>query len=43
MRCNEAMIYIGKRVPKGFVELAGSIHLGRGMWMFNIEKEVLKQ
>jgi hypothetical protein len=29
------MIYIGRKVPKGFVEEAGSIHLGNGVWMFN--------
>lgn len=31
------MIYIGKKVPKKYKELAGSIHLGRGIWMFNVE------
>ncbi len=30
------MTYIGKKVPKEFEELAGSIHLGRGVWMFNV-------
>lgn len=33
------MIYIGKSVPKGFKELPGSMHIGKGIWMFNIEKE----
>lgn len=34
------MIHIGKKVPKGFKEIPGSIHLGNGIWMFNCEKEV---
>jgi hypothetical protein len=33
------MIHIGKKVPKGFRELEGSIHLGNGMWMFRMEKK----
>jgi hypothetical protein len=31
------MIYIGKHVPKRYKELPGSIHLGKGIWMFNVE------
>lgn len=31
------MIHVGRKVPKGFRELSGSIHLGRGIWMFNTE------
>lgn len=30
------MIYVGKKVPKGFKEVAGSIHLGKGIWMFKV-------
>lgn len=30
-------IHIGKRVPKGFVELPGAVHMGKGIWMFRIE------
>jgi hypothetical protein len=30
-------VHIGRRVPKGFVELPGSTHLGRGVWAFNIK------
>lgn len=28
------IIHIGKKVPKHLEELEGSIHLGKGMWMF---------
>lgn len=28
------IIHVGRRVPKHLVELSGSIHLGRGIWMF---------
>lgn len=30
------IIHIGKRVPKGFEELPGGIHLGRGIWMLKM-------
>ncbi len=31
------MIHIGRKVPKGFVEKPGAIHLGHGIWMFPVE------
>lgn len=27
------LIHIGRKVPKGYEELPGGIHLGKGMWM----------
>jgi len=33
------MIHIGKKVPKGFIELPGSVHLGKGIWIFRMEPE----
>lgn len=37
------MIHIGKRIPKWLLkthkEVAGSIHLGKGVWMFKLEKK----
>jgi hypothetical protein len=30
------MIHIGRKVPKGFEELPGGIHLGKGMWILKI-------
>lgn len=27
------MLHIGRKVPKGFRELPGGIHLGRGVWL----------
>lgn len=32
------IIHVGRRVPKGFVEMPGSTHLGRGIWMFRVER-----
>lgn len=37
------IIHIGKRVPKGFEELPGGIHLGRGMWMLPMRPLVIKK
>ena len=37
IRTNKTMTYIGKRVPKGFEELPGSIHMGKGIWMFAVK------
>jgi hypothetical protein len=34
------ILHVGKRIPKGFKELPGSVHLGKGIWLFKIEKEV---
>ena len=38
------MIHIARKVPKGFEELPGSIHLGKGIWILKMklkeEKEV---
>lgn len=31
------IIYVGKKVPEYYQELAGSIHLGKGVWMFSCE------
>ena len=31
------MLHIGKKVPKGFKELPGSIHLGKGIWVLRME------
>ena len=31
------MVHIGKKVPKGFKELPGGIHLGKGMWILPME------
>jgi hypothetical protein len=33
------VIHVGRKVPKGFVELPGSVHLGKGMWIFKIKRE----
>lgn len=27
------MIHIGRKVPKGFIELPGAIHVGKGIWI----------
>ena len=32
------IIHIGKKAPKGFVELPGAVHLGHGIWMFRMER-----
>lgn len=31
------MLHIGKKVPKGFRELPGGIHLGKGIWILKME------
>jgi hypothetical protein len=31
-------LHIGKKVPKGYEELPGSIHIGKGIWIFKIVK-----
>lgn len=31
------MFHIGRKVPKGFKELPGSIHLGKGIWLLKME------
>jgi hypothetical protein len=33
------MLHIGRKVPKGWVELPGSIHLGHGVWILRIRRE----
>jgi hypothetical protein len=33
------MIHIGRKVPKGFRELDGAIHLGKGIWVIPMEPE----
>ena len=30
------MLHVGRKAPKGFEELPGSIHLGKGIWMLRI-------
>jgi len=37
--------YIGRKVPTGFEELPGAIHLGKGIWLFNMIKkeEIVKK
>lgn len=30
------IIHIGRKAPKGFEELPGGIHLGRGIWALRI-------
>lgn len=37
------MIHIGRKVPKGFEELPGSIHLGKGIWAFRTRPIVSQQ
>jgi len=32
------VIHIGKKAPKGWVELPGAKHLGHGIWMMRIER-----
>ena len=34
------MIHIGRKVPKGFKELAGAVHLGKGIWILPMEKDL---
>lgn len=33
MKPIRVMIHIGRKVPKGFEEISGGIHLGKGIWM----------
>lgn len=39
IRTSKTMTYIGKKVPKGFEELPGSIHMGKGVWMFAVKRK----
>ena len=32
------IIHIGKKAPKGWKELAGAIHMGKGIWLMWIER-----
>ena len=34
--------HIGRKVPKGFKELPGGIHLGKGIWILKMEKDDAK-
>jgi hypothetical protein len=34
------IFHVGRKVPKGWVELPGGIHLGRGIWMLPMRPEV---
>ncbi len=40
---NPRILHIGKKVPKGFKELGGGIHLGRGLWVLPMEKVEVKE
>lgn len=31
------ILYVGRKVPKKFNELAGAIHLGKGKYLFRVE------
>lgn len=31
-------IHIGKKAPKGYRELPGGVHLGKGIWMLRVER-----
>jgi hypothetical protein len=31
-------VHIGRKAPKGYEELAGGIHLGKGIWALPIRK-----
>ena len=35
------MIHIGKKVPKGFRELAGACHIGKGIWILPMDPDPL--
>ena len=34
------MLHIGKKAPKGWTEKGEAIHLGKGIWILPVEKEV---
>ena len=36
-------IHIGRKAPKGFVELPGAVHMGKGVWMMRIEPRKTKE
>lgn len=33
------LIHIGRKAPKGYVELSGAMHLGKGIWVIPIAPE----
>lgn len=33
------MFHVGRKVPKGWTELPGAMHLGRGIWMIPCVKD----
>jgi hypothetical protein len=33
------MIHIGRKAPKGFRELPGASHMGRGLWVIPVEPD----
>jgi site-specific DNA-cytosine methylase len=33
------LVHIGRKVPKGFIELPGASHLGRGIWALPMAKQ----
>lgn len=39
IQSNGVIIHIGRRAPKGFREVAGSVHLGRGIWALRCVKD----
>lgn len=40
LRINGRLFHIGRKAPKGYKELPGAIHLGKGIWIIPIEKVV---
>ena len=32
------ILHIGKKAPKGYKEVAGGVHLGKGLWILPIDK-----
>lgn len=34
------MVHVGRKAPKGWKELAGGIHLGKGIWMMRVVKDI---
>lgn len=35
----QVRLHIGRKAPKGFVELPGAVHMGKGIWMMRIAPE----
>jgi hypothetical protein len=43
MKTKARMIHIGKKVPKGFEELPGGMHLGKGIWALPMKPKEKKK